>query len=92
MWQWDIPEYTLRNLGKNFNVAHSSANFYCVSPFLATCTAKDTHKTCCTEHHRCDELEGNCEIDNHCRNGLKCGLCPVEFPKNYKCCYKEICK
>ena len=58
--------------------------------------------TCCTPDNKCGEDEGDCDSDNDCQEGLKCGVdnCsnkgnanPKPFPNNEwdatdDCCYK----
>ena len=60
------------------------------------CSAENTNWSCCSTSHKCDENQGDCDNDSHCKSGLKCGTdnCPLGFPnKAYDCCYKpKPCK
>ena len=53
------------------------------------CSAGNTDVSCCSTFHKCDENQGDCDYDSHCKRGLKCGdnNCPLEFPSNYDCCF-----
>jgi len=52
------------------------------------CSAGNTDVSCCSASHKCDENQGDCDNDSHCKRGLKCGHdnCPLEFPIEYDCC------
>ena len=54
------------------------------------CSAENTNGNCCGLSHKCDENQGDCDNDSHCKRGLKCGHdnCPLEFPIEYDCCYR----
>ena len=59
------------------------------------CTATAPLKSydCCNEETKiCGENEGDCDSDNDCHAGLKCGHnnCPSTFPSQYDCCYKPL--
>ena len=45
---------------------------------------------CCSSSNKCDEYQGDCDNDNDCKSGLKCGSdnCPAAFVSSYDCCYK----
>ena len=51
---------------------------------------------CCTPKNKCGIDEGDCDSDNDCEEGLKCGRdnCPDktgnEWNKEDDCCYKPI--
>ena len=59
------------------------------------CLGTDSH--CCTEDNKCDEYEGNCEENSHCKEGLVCGTknCKdnwrgkMDFDANDNCCKEE---
>ena len=62
------------------------------------CSARKTNWDCCTSSQKCGVNRGDCDSDNDCKRGLKCGKdnCPAGFPtKSYDCCYKpskgELC-
>ena len=46
---------------------------------------------CCTSSNQCEAKEGDCDSDDECVNGLKCGQDNCDpalgFPANYDCCY-----
>ena len=49
--------------------------------------------SCCSSSHKCDENQGDCDVDSDCKSGLKCGLdnCHQGFPSSgYDCCYKPV--
>ena len=56
-----------------------------------------TNSHCCTEDNKCDEYEGNCEENSHCKEGLVCGTknCKnnwhgkMDFDANDNCCKEE---
>ena len=64
---------------------------------LATCMGGDS---CCNEANKCDVGEGDCDFDEECLEGLKCGTnnCLSDFgweedwfsgwDQNDDCCYK----
>ena len=62
------------------------------------CTATAPLKSieCCDKKsNKCGENEGDCDTDNDCKAGLKCGTknaknCPSGFPSYYYCCYKPL--
>ena len=46
---------------------------------------------CCTSSNQCGAKEGDCDTDDECISGLKCGQdncdTALGFPANYDCCY-----
>ena len=46
---------------------------------------------CCTSSNQCEAKEGDCDSDDECVAGLKCGQDNCDpalgFPANYDCCY-----
>ena len=50
---------------------------------------------CCTSENPCDENQGDCDFDNHCKSGLRCGVnnCPNNstFAPTDDCCTSEPC-
>ena len=60
---------------------------------LLDCRGGDT---CCTSLNRCDIDQGDCDSDNDCKIGLKCGKdnCPKksnhEWDSTDDCCYKPM--
>merc|ERR1712223_1102496 len=45
---------------------------------------------CCSTENKCGEFEGDCDNDDHCKAGLKCGdnNCPRAFEdRSFDCCY-----
>ena len=64
--------------------------FISESPSGTSCPYWETSGDCCTN---CDINYGDCDSDNDCKNGLKCGSdnCPSEYPSNYDCCYLPEC-
>ena len=55
--------------------------------------------SCCKlskESLKCGEDEGDCDSDEECKNGLKCGSkdCPLAWPplQHIECCYNETSK
>ena len=48
----------------------------------------------CTSTNKCGLNEGDCDIDSHCKSGLKCGKdnCPswLGYPTSVDCCYKPL--
>ena len=56
------------------------------------CTAKNTEWNCCNKDHKCNEYEGDCQLDSDCVGDLVCGSnnCPSDFPDlAYDCCEKR---
>ena len=63
--------------------------------FLLGCNGGNT---CCTPDNKCGEDEGDCDADNDCQDGLKCGIdnCSNkgngnpnnEWNAEDDCCYK----
>ena len=55
-------------------------------------------KDCCSDEHKCDIGEGDCDQDSHCKDGLICGenncltnslifgMPPDSFEYNDDCC------
>ena len=56
-----------------------------------TASAPKNIQCCNKKTEKCGENEGDCDMDSHCKTGLKCGTdnCPIGFPSFYDCCYKE---
>ena len=46
---------------------------------------------CCTKETPCGLGDGDCDKDEHCAKGLKCGVdnCGKGFKYTYDCCYKR---
>ena len=47
--------------------------------------------SCCNLLNKCGENEGDCDHDDDCNAGLKCGTdnCPAGFHALHDCCYKK---
>ena len=47
--------------------------------------------SCCTSTNQCGIGEGDCDVDSHCSENLKCGTdncdTTLGFPSAYDCCY-----
>ena len=43
---------------------------------------------CCTPSNKCGEDEGDCDSDNDCQGGLKCGTNNCQWGDWDDCCYK----
>ena len=59
------------------------------------CTEGYTDWSCCSTNNKCSEGRGDCDDDNECKEGLKCGLdnCGKDFPTSgYDCCYDPLTK
>merc|ERR1711937_942524 len=53
--------------------AHSQADC-CVKPAVATrCNGSTSAWSCCSANSKCGHGEGDCDSDNECQSGLKCG-------------------
>ena len=66
-------------------------------PLAVDCTASAPNDwSCCNKkfenNEKCNENEGDCDSDIHCRSGLKCGTnnCPSGFPSSFDCCYNPV--
>merc|ERR1711970_1183843 len=65
----------------------------CYKP--SACGANDAPKNCCDKGQpgdgQCGEGEGNCNSDDQCAPGLKCGKnnCPAGMPWTHGCCYES---
>ena len=63
-----------------------------ISKFLG-CRGGDS---CCTSGNRCDVDQGDCDSDDDCKIGLKCGRdnCPTksghQWDSTDDCCYKPM--
>ena len=59
------------------------------------CCSRPTngHENFCTTNHACGHYEGDCDNDNECLSGLKCGIdnCPpsLGFNSSVDCCYNQ---
>ena len=53
---------------------------------------KGQMEECCDEDWRCGEGQGDCDDDDDCAPGLKCGKnnCDSNFYRGADCCYKGI--
>ena len=91
-----VWNYPCRPKGANrYQVLLSFVNecgtlFISESPSGTSCPYWETSGDCCTN---CDINYGDCDSDNDCKNGLKCGSdnCPSEYPSSYDCCYLPEC-
>jgi len=61
----------------------------------AGCGAGTTEANCCSVAGRdkCNEGEGDCDLDSECADGLVCGTdnCGHPFPGDFDCCRKAGC-
>ena len=60
--------------------------------FFLDCSESSSPKShfCCSTENKCGEFEGDCDNDDHCKAGLKCGdnNCPRAFEdRSFDCCY-----
>jgi hypothetical protein len=55
-----------------------------------TATAPIDYTCCENKPGKCGEFEGDCDHDNHCKAGLRCGSnnCPSGLPSGFDCCFK----
>ena len=64
--------------------------------FCSICDCLNGNVKLCTSENTCGHDEGDCNYDNECQPGLKCGTnnCPTSLPgftTTIDCCYKNIC-
>ena len=62
------------------------------------CHPDKNNWSCCTKESPCGEKHGDCDVDEHCMEGLKCGTdncrsmySNISFPNidiQMDCCYK----
>ena len=52
------------------------------------CSAANTNWACCTEENKCGPMQGDCDHDYECQDGLICGddNCPGFPDDGYDCC------
>ena len=54
--------------------------------FLSLGKSCQNEESCCTEEEPCGLLQGKCEHNGHCRDGLICGR--RGCPNDQNCCHK----
>merc|ERR1711874_769147 len=65
--------------------------------YKPNCAANNAPGNCCdigqAGDGQCGEGEGDCDNDDGCAPGLKCGNdnCPAGMPSTHDCCYKPNC-
>ena len=68
-----------------------SIKFIKLKPISLACSANAPYdSSCCTSASPCGQDEGDCDSDNDCQVGFKCGTdnCPsgFNFPSGADCC------
>ena len=60
--------------------------------FLAEkCSQANTNWACCSEDHKCGFMQGDCDFNAECQEGLVCGNdnCGSGFAESYDCCHNS---